>query len=42
MPSNIVYGRDQLIHMMPPSKDRAIKRSLTPAGLAEAMADQWG
>jgi hypothetical protein len=41
-PSNIVDGRDQLIHKMPPSKDRAIKRSLTPVGLAEAMANQWG
>lgn len=30
------------IHHMPDSKNRAKKRSLTPQGLALAMAEQWG
>lgn len=42
VPTNIVEGRDNRIHRMPPSDDRAEKRSETYAGIAEAMADQWG
>lgn len=41
-PSNIVEGREARIHKMPPSADRWKLRSQTFAGVAEAMADQWG
>jgi hypothetical protein len=41
-PTNIVEGREARIHRMPPSADRWKERSKTFAGLAEAMADQWG
>lgn len=30
------------IHRLPPSKDRARLRSVTPKGIAKAMAEQWG
>src|SRR5690606_9658527 len=39
-PTNIVEGREQRIHRMPPSPDRWKERSKTFAGIAEAMADQ--
>jgi site-specific DNA-cytosine methylase len=42
VPTNIVNGRDNKIHRMPPSKDRWKLRSLTYLGIAEAMAEQWG
>lgn len=41
-PTNIVGGREQRIHKMPPSPDRAKLRSITYQGIAEAMANQWG
>ena len=41
IPTNIVSGREQKIHKMPPSKDRAKLRSKTYKGIAEAMAKQW-
>jgi len=41
-PSNIVDGREARIHKMPPSPDRWKNRSRTYAGIAQAMADQWG
>lgn len=41
-PTNIVEGRANNIHRMPPSADRAKKRSLTYPGIANAMAQQWG
>lgn len=41
-PTNVVEGREQLIHKMPPGKDRGLKRSVTPQGMADAMALQWG
>lgn len=41
-PSNIVEGREQRIHRMPPSADRWKNRSRTYEGIALAMADQWG
>lgn len=41
-PTNIVDGRVNRIHRMPPSKDRWKLRSKTYAGIAEAMAAQWG
>lgn len=40
-PTNIVEGRQQRLHRLPPSKDRAKLRSKTFPGIAEAMADQW-
>jgi hypothetical protein len=42
MPENIVSGRDDRIHKMPPSPDRWKKRSTTYLGIAQAMANQWG
>lgn len=41
-PTNIVEGRENRIHRMPPSEDRARLRSKTYEGIAQAMADQWG
>jgi len=40
-PTNIVKGRDNRIHKMPPGLDRARLRSVTYQGIANAMADQW-
>ena len=42
LPSDIVDGREQRIHKMPPSSDRWKERSKTFQGIADAMADQWG
>lgn len=41
-PTNIVEGREARIHRMPPGPDRWKERSKTFAGIAKAMADQWG
>jgi len=41
-PTNIVDGREQRIHKMPPGPDRWKERSRTFQGIADAMADQWG
>lgn len=41
-PTNIVEGREQRLHRLPPSKDRAKIRSKTFPGIAKAMAEQWG
>ena len=41
-PTDIVSGREQRIWKMPPSADRAKERSKTYAGIAKAMAEQWG
>lgn len=41
-PTNIVDGREQKVHKMPPSKDRWKLRSTTYQGIADAMAAQWG
>jgi site-specific DNA-cytosine methylase len=40
-PSNIVEGREQRIHKMPPSPERWKERSRTFQGIASAMAEQW-
>lgn len=40
-PTNIVEGREDRIHRMPPSPDRGKLRSLAYLGFAEAMANQW-
>jgi len=41
-PTNIVDGREQRIHKMPPSADRWKLRSTTFDGIAKVMANQWG
>lgn len=41
-PTNIVEGREQRIHKMPPGPDRWKERSRTFTGIAAAMASQWG
>ena len=40
-PTDVVSGREQRIHKMPPSPDRSKERSKTFRGIAAAMADQW-
>jgi hypothetical protein len=40
-PTNIVTGRDNRIHRLPPSPDRWKERSRTFAGIAAAMAQQF-
>ena len=42
VPTNIVDGREQRIHKMPPSPTRWKERSRTYQGIADAMAQQWG
>ena len=42
IPTQIVDGREQRIHKMPPSPDRWKERSRTYLGIANAMAEQWG
>jgi hypothetical protein len=41
-PTDIVEGRADRIHKMPPSLDRWKLRSTTYKGIANAMAAQWG
>ena len=41
-PTNIVDGRVNRVHRMPPSPDRWKLRSTTYKGIATAMAEQWG
>jgi hypothetical protein len=41
-PRKIVDGRDARVHREPPGPDRWKNRSRTFAGIAEAMAEQWG
>lgn len=41
-PTNIVDGRVNRIHRMPPSPERWKLRSTTYKGIATAMAAQWG
>lgn len=41
-PTNIVEGRADRIHKLPPSEDRWKLRSTTYSGIAKAMAEQWG
>ncbi len=42
IPTNIVDGREQKCWKEPPSPNRWKNRSRTYAGIAEAMASQWG
>ena len=41
-PTNIVSGREQRLHKLPPGEDRWKERSRTFQGIADAMASQWG
>ena len=41
-PTDVVEGREQRVHKLPPSKDRWKIRSTTFQGIANAMAEQWG
>lgn len=41
-PTNVVEGREQRVHRMPPSPDRWRERSRFYSGVADAMAEQWG
>lgn len=42
VPTNIVDGRENRVHRMPPGPDRWKDRSRTYQGIADAMAAQWG
>lgn len=42
IPTNIVDGRTNRVHRMPPGPDRWKERSRTFPGIAQAAADQWG
>lgn len=41
-PTNIMAGRENRVHRMPPGENRWRERSRFFKGIAEAMADQWG
>lgn len=41
-PTNTVAGREARVHREPPSPERWKNRSRTYAGIAAAMAEQWG
>lgn len=41
-PTEVVDGRENRVHRMPPSPDRWKERSKTYWGIAQAMASQWG
>jgi len=41
-PTDIVPGREARVWRMPPSETRALERSRTYTGVAQAMAKQWG
>jgi len=40
-PTDIVEGREQRVHLMPPGPDRWKERSRLFPGIAAAMAEQW-
>lgn len=42
IPTNIVDGRKQRVHLESPGPERSKNRSRTYPGIAAAMADQWG
>lgn len=41
-PTDIVDGREPVVHYMAPGPDRWKNRSRTYQGIADAMAEQWG
>ena len=40
--TDVVAGREQRVHLMPPGPNRWKERSRTFEGIAEAMGQQWG
>ncbi len=40
-PSNVVDGREQRIHHMPPTEDRWKNKSRSFKGISRDMASQW-
>lgn len=42
VPTDVVGGRENRVHRMPPGPDRWKERSRFFKGIADAMADQWG
>ncbi len=42
MPTDLRFGREQRLHRLPPSPDRAKPRSKTFQGIADAFAEQYG
>ena len=42
VPTDVVAGRENRVHRMPPGPDRWKHRSRTYPGIGAAMADQWG
>ena len=40
--TDVVSGRENRVHRMPPGPDRWKMRSITYQGIADAMAEQWG
>jgi hypothetical protein len=40
-PTDVVPGRENKVHRMPPSEHRWKLRSLTYQGIADAMGNQW-
>lgn len=42
VPTNLVSGRENRVHRMPPGENRWKDRSRTFTGIAKAMAEQWG
>lgn len=42
VPTDVVEGREARVHRMPPGPNRWKERSRTFAGIAAAMAEQWG
>lgn len=41
-PTDVVDGRENRVHKMPPGPNRGMERSRTYPGIAKAMAEQWG
>jgi len=41
-PTDVVEGREHLVHRMAPGPNRKKDRSRTYQGIADAMTDQWG
>ena len=42
IPTDVVEGREQRLHLLPKTAERAKLRSKTFPGIARAMAEQWG
>jgi site-specific DNA-cytosine methylase len=42
VPTDVVAGRENRVHRMPPGPNRWKERSRTFPGIAAAMAEQWG